>query len=152
MAEYKATIRWARNAANFLDNRYSRAHRWHFDGDVDVPASSSPHVVKPPMSDEKAVDPEEAFVASLSSCHMLWFLHIAAQRKFVVDEYVDDAVGFLGKNEAGKMAITRVVLHPQVKFAGQAPDAKALAAMHERAHEECYIANSVKSEVLCEPR
>src|SRR6476620_544911 len=103
--EYHALIHWARAGALFTDNRYSRAHSWRFDGGIEVPASSSPHVVRVPMSVEAAVDPEEAFIASISSCHMLWFLSIAAGKGFRVDEYLDDAVGLMGKNAAGKTAV-----------------------------------------------
>src|SRR5512147_2820667 len=110
MSLYTAVIAWERSGAVFTDNRYSRGHRWLFDGGVEVPASSSPHVVPLPLSIEAAVDPEEAFVASLASCHMLWFLSIAAERGFVVDTYRDEAVGVLGKNASGKLMMTRVTL------------------------------------------
>jgi organic hydroperoxide reductase OsmC/OhrA len=151
--EYTVQIRWTRPvSAVFTDNRYSRAHTWHFDGGVDVPASSSPHVVRVPLSEEAAVDPEEAFVASLSSCHMLWFLSLAAQRGFRVDEYLDDAVGVMGKNAAGRTAMTRVTLRPKVTFSGERmPSREALSELHHRAHEECFIANSVTTDVRCEP-
>ena len=112
MAEHTATVAWDRFDAAFTDNRYSRAHRWMFDGGATIPASSSPHVVPVPMSDPMGVDPEEAFVASLSSCHMLWFLSIAASRGFVVDHYEDNAVGTMARDEAGRLAMTRVVLRP----------------------------------------
>jgi len=149
---HKATVSWTRDGAAFTDNRYSRAHRWHFDGGVEVPASSSPSVVPVPLSVEHAVDPEEAFVASLSSCHMLWFLALAAKRGFVVESYRDDALGELGKDANGRSSITRVTLHPDVRFAGpQQPSPADLAAMHHAAHEQCFIANSVKSDVRCEP-
>src|SRR5262252_7828191 len=118
MSEYAVTIRWERGDQRFIDNKYRRAHTWTFDGGVEVLASSSPTVVPPPYSELHAVDPEEAFVASLSSCHMLWFLSIAAQRKFCVDSYVDDALGVMGRNAAGKLAMTRVTLRPQVAFIG----------------------------------
>lgn len=152
MAEHKARIEWRRNGAPFVDNRYSRGHVWLFDGDVAVPASASPHVVPAPMSIEQAVDPEEAFVASISSCHMLWFLSIAARRKYVIDSYTDEAVGLMQKNNEGRLAITCVTLRPDVRFAGdQLPSRKELEAMHHGAHEECFIANSVRTEVRCEP-
>src|SRR3989449_8331015 len=102
MAEYKSVVQWSRDGAAFTDNRYSRGHRWLFDGGVEVPASSSPHVVPPPLSQEAAVDPEEAFVASLSSCHMLWFLSLAARGGWRVDQYTDEARGAMGKNASGK--------------------------------------------------
>ena len=152
MGEYRATVEWKRDGATFTDLKYSRGHRWSFDGGIEVPASSSPHVVRLPMSVEAAVDPEEAFVASLSSCHMLSFLWVAAKRGFVVDAYRDHATGEMTPNEAGRLAMTLVVLHPEVRFgAGPQPSAADLDAMHHEAHEECFIANSVTTEVRCEP-
>lgn len=152
MSNYTATIIWQRNEAAFTDNRYSRAHVWKFDGGCTVPASSSPQVVPLPFSDASAVDPEEAFVASLSSCHMLWFLSIAAKRRFVVDSYRDEAQGVMEKCADGKMAITVVALRPCVAFSGeQIPSAADIYAMHHQAHEECFIARSVKTQVRCEP-
>lgn len=152
MATYQATIVWNRGQAVFSDQRYSRGHRWLFDGGIEVPGSSSPHVVKLPMSVEAAVDPEEAFIASLSSCHMLWFLDIACRRQFVVDSYRDEAVGVMARNSAGQWAMTLVTLHPHVQFAGERlPTEAELHAMHHEAHKECFIANSVKTEVRCEP-
>ena len=151
MSEYKATVVWERGDAVFTDNRYTRGHRWQFDG-LEVPASSSPNVVPLPLSVAEAVDPEEAFVASLSSCHMLWFLSLAAKRKFVIDSYRDEAVGVLGKNESGKIAVTRVTLHPDVRFVGdQTPTSEEILAMHHEAHGKCFIAQSVKPDVRCEP-
>ncbi|MGE0580928.1 MAG: OsmC family protein [Steroidobacteraceae bacterium] len=153
MAEYVVQVSWERGQASFVDNRYSRGHVWRFDGGIEVPGSSSPHVVPLPHSVEAAVDPEEAFVASLSSCHMLWFLAIAAGRGFVVDRYLDDAGGVLGKDTAGRLAMTRVTLRPAVQFSGaKQPAAGDIAAMHHEAHEKCFIANSVKTEVRVEPR
>jgi organic hydroperoxide reductase OsmC/OhrA len=153
MAEYKATVSWNRNNAVFTDNRYSRAHVWQFDGGIEVPASASPHAVRKPMSVEAAVDPEEAFVVSLSSCHMLWFLSIAAGKGFVVESYRDEAVGIMEKNTEGKLAMTRVTLYPIVNFGGERmPNEKEIEAMHHQAHQECFIANSVKTDVRCEPR
>ncbi len=152
MAEHTATISWSRFDTAFTDNRYSRAHRWMFDGGATIPASSSPHVVPVPMSDPMGVDPEEAFVASLSSCHMLWFLSIAARRGFVVDHYEDHAVGTLAANDTGRLAMTRVVLRPDVAFgAGNIPSPDDLRAMHDEAHHECYIANSVRTEIVIAP-
>jgi organic hydroperoxide reductase OsmC/OhrA len=149
--EYHALIHWARGDAPFLDNRYSRGHSWSFDGGIEVPASSSPHVVRVPMSVAAAVDPEEALVAALSSCHMLWFLNLAAESGFIVDDYRDDAVGLMGKNAAGKIAMLRVTLRPQISFAGATrPTVAALAALHHRAHEACFIANSVTTDVRVE--
>ena len=152
MAEHIAIVIWSRDGAAFTDNRYSRGHRWMFDGGVEVPASSSPHVVPLPLSVARAVDPEEAFVASLSSCHMLWFLSIAARRGFVVEAYRDEATGVMAKGSSGKLEMTRVTLHPSVQFSGEKrPAREEVAAMHHEAHEQCFIARSVKSEVSCEP-
>jgi organic hydroperoxide reductase OsmC/OhrA len=149
----QAKVIWERSDQHFLDNRYSRAHRWRFDGGAEVPGSSSPHVVPVPMSDPNAVDPEEAFVASLSSCHMLWFLSLAAQRGFRIDRYADDAEGVMAKNAQGKRAVTRVTLRPAVEFSGEKiPTRDEVEALHHKAHEECFIANSVKTEVRVEPR
>ncbi|HSC83921.1 MAG TPA: OsmC family protein [Pseudomonas sp.] len=153
MACYQAEILWSRGDQVFLDNRYDRGHRWRFDGGIEVPASSSPHVVPLPFSRETAVDPEEAFVASLSSCHMLWFLSLAAEAGFCVDDYRDQAEGRMGRNAAGKLAMTRVTLRPAVRFSGATqPSAAQLEALHHAAHEQCFIANSVHSEVRCEPQ
>lgn len=152
MAEYRATVLWKRSGAAFTDNRYSRGHVWKFDGGIEVPASSSPHVVPLPMSVAEAVDPEEAFIAALSSCHMLWFLSIAAKRGFVVESYLDEAVGIMGKNADGKVAITHVTLRPKVLFGGdQLPSRDEVIKMHHESHEQCFIANSVRTEVRCEP-
>lgn len=152
MAQHSAEILWQRGEQSFLDNRYSRAHSWRFDGGLEVPASSSPQVVPLPWSDASAVDPEEAFVASLSSCHMLWFLALAAQQGFQVERYRDQALGVMAENAEGRLAMTEVLLRPQVCFGGERqPDAEQLHALHHRAHEACFIANSVKTEVRCEP-
>lgn len=152
MSEYFAIIHWERNGEAFTDNRYSRSHTWTFDGGIEVPASSSPHVVPLPYSNPSAVDPEEAFVASLSSCHMLWFLSIAAKRGFRVDSYTDDAAGVMKKDESGRLAITRVTLRPRVTFSGdKLPTQAEIQAMHHEAHEQCFIANSVTTDVRCEP-
>ncbi len=152
MAEYGMEIVWTRDGAVFTDNRYSRRHRWRFDGGIDVPASSSPHVAPVPLSDTAAVDPEEAFVASLASCHMLWLLSLAATRGYVVESYRDKAVGVMGKDSSGKLAMTSVTLHPAVHFVGERrPTAKQVLALHEEAHGRCFIANSVKTDVRCEP-
>lgn len=152
MSTYFATILWQRNGAAFTDQRYSRAHVMQFDGGAEVAGSSSPHAVPVPYSDAAAVDPEEAFVASLSSCHMLWFLAIAAERGFRVDRYEDRASGTMAKNARGKLAIVRVELRPDARFSGaRRPTRDDLVAMHERAHEECFLANSVASEIVCEP-
>lgn len=152
MSTYSATILWQRKGAAFTDQRYSRAHAWQFDGGAVVPGSSSPHNVPLPYSDAAAVDPEEAFVAALSSCHLLWFLHLAAKSGFVVERYEDRAEGVMAKNAEGRLAMTRVTLRPRVEFAGERqPSRTDIEALHHKAHEECFIANSVKSEVRCEP-
>jgi organic hydroperoxide reductase OsmC/OhrA len=150
---YSAEISWQRHAQVFTDNRYSREHRWRFDGGAEVAASASPHVVPPPSSNPTAVDPEEAFVASLSSCHMLWFLSLCAQRGLRVDRYDDAAQGVMSENAAGKLAITRVTLRPRAVFSGERrPTGDEVAQLHRQAHEECFIANSVRTDVRCEPR
>ena len=151
MAHYTAAVIWERNGAVFTDNRYSRGHRWRFDGGVEVPASSSPLSVRIPLSVAEAVDPEEAFIAAISRCHMLWFLSIAARSGFLIDRYHDDAVGVMGKNAAGRTAMTVVTLRPDVTFAGDRPSRADLDAMHHEAHQLCFIANSVTTEVRCEP-
>ena len=151
MITYTAEISWQRNGEDFLSNRYSRRHEMRFDGGAVVAGSSSPHVVPLPMSDASAVDPEEAFVASLSSCHMLWFLSIAGKHKFCVDRYVDAASGVMAKNADGKMAMTVVTLRPEVIFSGEhLPTRAELYQLHHKALASCYIANSVKTEVRCE--
>jgi organic hydroperoxide reductase OsmC/OhrA len=154
MALHTCTVEWQRGEAAFTDLKYSRAHRWSFDGGAIVPGSSSPHSVKLPYSDASAVDPEEAFVASVSSCHMLWFLSLAAERGHVVDSYTDAAQGVLANNPQGRQAMTEVVLRPAVVFSGALlpADDAAVEALHHAAHEHCFIANSVKSEVRVEGR
>ena len=152
MSSYQAVVEWGRNGAKFTDNRYSRGHRWRFDGGVEVPASASPHVVPLPMSVQAAVDPEEALVASLSSCHMLFYLSIAARRGFVVESYRDAAEGLMAKDAGGKLAMTQVTLHPDVQYGGdRKPTREEEDAMHHEAHDECFIARSVKTDVGCEP-
>lgn len=152
MSTHHATIRWALGPdEDFTGRRYSRAHRWQFDGGADVAASSSPTVVRLPFSDPSAVDPEEAFIAALSSCHMLWFLDLAARAGYEVTRYDDPAEGLMAPNEAGQDAITEVMLRPEVQFGGaKAPDEAAVQALHHAAHEHCFIANSVRSSVRCE--
>lgn len=152
MSEYETEVVWSRDGAAFTDNRYSRGHRWLFDGGVEVPASSSPKVVPIPLSVAEAVDPEEAFVVSFSSCHMLWFLSLAATNGFVVDTYRDAAVGVMEKDSSGKLAMTRVTLRPETRFAGgKQPTADELVTLHHEAHEQCFIARSVRTDVRCEP-
>lgn len=154
MSEYSAVIRWARGDDEaFSDNQYSRGHMWEFDGGVTVPASSSPHVVPLPFSVEGNVDPEEAFIAALSSCHMLTFLGIAAKQKYVINSYVDDAVGVLEEDESGRSSVTKVTLRPDIVFSGnKIPTAKQLEKLHHLAHKNCFIANSVKTEIVVEMR
>ncbi len=146
--QYTATIRWKRAAGEgFSDRRYRRAHTWVFDGGAEVAASASPLIVRAPFSDAHAVDPEEAFTASVSSCHMLFFLDYAAQAKFVVDRYEDTATATMGKNDDGRDYVATIVLNPQVHFSGTPPTSEQLAALHHRAHDECFIANSIRTEV-----
>ena len=144
MSEHKMTLSWKRATPDFQYQTYNRDHTWKFDGGHEMEASAAPAYLGNP----KNVDPEEAFVASLSSCHMLTFLAIACKQKFVLDEYVDDAVGHMEKNADGRMAITRVELHPKITFSGdKQPTPEELEKMHHAAHENCFIANSVKTEV-----
>ena len=152
MSTYTATIRWTRSGGGeFAKGHYSRAHEWAFDGGLTVPASPSPHIVPAPWNDPNGVDPEEAFVASLSSCHMLFFVDFARRAGLVLDSYVDDAEGVLEKRADGKMAMTRVTLRPCITWVGDPPDAAAIADLHHRAHEACFIANSVTTKVTIEP-
>ena len=151
MQQFEAQIRWQRGSQTFSDNRYSRAHEWQLDGGLRVPCSSSPLSVPLPMSDPAAIDPEEALVAALSSCHMLFFLSIAARQGFVVDEYRDNAVGTMDKNVDGKKAMTLITLRPAVSFGGERQPSRAeLDAIHHDAHDQCYIANSIKADVVIE--
>jgi organic hydroperoxide reductase OsmC/OhrA len=153
MSLHTANVEWSRGDARFVDNRYSRRHAWRFDGGVEVPGSSSPHSVPVPYSDASAVDPEEAFVASIASCHMLWFLFFAAKRGHRVDSYADDAEGTLEKDADGRMSMTRVVLRPRIRWSGDSlPSPSQVATMHDEAHHACYIANSVKTGITIEAR
>jgi len=154
MSEHTAQLEWQRREGeDFVHQRYSRRHVLRFDGGAELPGSSAPSSVPLPWSDTAAVDPEEMFVASLASCHMLWFLALAAKAGFTVERYVDDAVGLMARNPQGKLAITQVRLRPRVNFgAERQPTADELQALHHRAHEECFIANSVRAEVLVEPQ
>lgn len=152
MAHYTAEVLWLRNEGDFLGNRYSRRHLLRFDGGLEVAGSSSPQVVPLPLSDASALDPEEAFVASLASCHMLWFLSLAAGRGYCVDRYFDAAMGVMDRNADGKMAMTLVTLRPDVTFSGaRQPTRAELDRLHHEAHENCFIANSVRTELRCEP-
>ncbi|CAH6969388.1 Peroxiredoxin [Vibrio chagasii] len=154
MSDYGALIRWQKGEDEaFSDNQYSRGHTWEFDGGVIVPASSSPHVVPLPLSVEENVDPEEAFIAAIASCHMLTFLGIAAKQKYVIESYVDDAVGVLEEDESGRSSVTKVTLRPKIVFLGtKNPTAKQLDKLHHLAHKNCFIANSVKTEIVVEMR
>ncbi|MCC2974169.1 OsmC family protein [Massilia sp. IC2-476] len=149
MKEFEAQVAWQRAGQAFVDGRYSRAHDWGFDGGLTLRASSSPLSVPLPMSDPAALDPEEALVAAAASCHMLFFLSLAQQGGFTVDSYLDRAVGFLGADEDGRVAMTRIELRPAIVFAGERqPGAADLDALHHAAHERCYIANSLKTAVI----
>jgi organic hydroperoxide reductase OsmC/OhrA len=152
MSHYSAQVFWQCDGGDFAGNHYSRRHLIRFDGGAEVVGSSSPNVVPVPQSDPAGVDPEEAFVASLSSCHMLWFLSIAARSGFCVDSYMDNAQGVMSRNAAGRMAMTQVTLRPEVIFSGATrPTREEIDRMHHKAHAECFIANSVTTEVRCEP-
>jgi organic hydroperoxide reductase OsmC/OhrA len=151
MSQYEATISWRRGDQSFLDDAYSRGHEWTFDGGLTVPASASPDIVPLPKSIAENIDPEEAFVASISSCHMLFFLSLAARHGFVVDQYVDAAYGVMKKRSDGKTAMTRVVLRPDASYSGDTiPDRQALDELHHKAHELCFIANSIRTEIIVE--
>lgn len=150
MHRYEATIAWQRGEQQFADNRYSRAHEWSFDGGARVPASSSPLSVPVPMSVAANVDPEEALVAAASSCHMLFFLFLAAKRGFIIDSYRDAAFGVMEKNGEDKIAMTRITLRPEIVFSGTQPTTEQLQQLHHDSHEQCYIANSLKTEVVVE--
>ena len=149
MSEHKVTLEWKRETPDFSSQSYNRDHDWTFDAGVSIRASAAPGYLGNPA----CVDPEEAFVASLSSCHMLTFLAIAARKQFVLDGYSDEAVGLLEKDAAGRLAITKVTLRPRIQFSGEkAPTAEEIARMHDQAHHACFIANSVKTDVVVEPR
>jgi organic hydroperoxide reductase OsmC/OhrA len=149
MTMYQAEVRWQRGASElFVDRRYSRAHSWHFDGGAIIPGSSSPHSVPLPFSREESVDPEEALVAAIASCHMLTFLFLAATQGYAIEQYVDAAVGEMGKNDHGRPALIQVTLRPAIIFSGQAiPDDAAVERLHHRAHDDCIIANSVRTTI-----
>jgi organic hydroperoxide reductase OsmC/OhrA len=149
MSEYKATIKWQRTSPDFLKGRYSREHTWTFDGGVVLPASSSPSVVPVPYSNPALVDPEEAFIASISSCHMLTFLYVAAKQGFQIDRYEDESIGRLTKNEKGVPWVSLVTLNPEIVYSGdKLPTPEEVKHLHHLAHEQCFIANSIKTEVV----
>ncbi|WP_345291336.1 OsmC family protein [Kangiella marina] len=153
MGQHFAHISWSRGDQAFINNQYSRGHQWHFDGGATVEASSSPHIVPLPYSVEANVDPEEAFVASLSSCHMLFFLSIAAKKRLIVDSYEDDAIGVMGEDEQGRAFVETVTLRPYVRFSGnKVPSLDQIEKIHHQAHELCFIANSVKTKVVIDIR
>jgi len=148
MSEHKATISWKRTGRDFLAGKYSREHTWRFDGGVTVPASPSPSVVPAPYSNPAHVDPEEAFVAAISSCHMLTYLYLASKQGFEVDSYDDESVGVMAKNERGVPWVSSVTLHPQIAYSGdKIPTPADEERLHHMAHEQCFIANSIKTEV-----
>lgn len=148
MAAYTATVTWMRGEQPFSDNLYSRAYEIAFDGGVSIAGSASPQVVKVPLSRLDAADPEEMLVGSLSACHMLWFLDFARRGGFVVDSYVDQPEGLMGKNASGRIAMTKVTLKPAIEFSGdKRPGAGDLAELHHKSHEACFIANSFNGEV-----
>ena len=151
MSEHLARIRWQRDGAVFTDQRYSRAHRWDFDGGAQIAAAASPDVVAPALTDASAVDPEEAFVASIASCHMLWFLSLAAAAGVCIDAYDDQAVGVMRRVD-GRLAIAEVILRPHLKFGAEPPSARRIRELHEAAHDRCFIANSVRCAIRVEPR
>jgi organic hydroperoxide reductase OsmC/OhrA len=151
MHKHESSILWERRNQPFVDNKYSRAHLWEFDG-VKVPASSSPAVLPVPLSSTDAIDPEEALVAATSSCHMLFFLAIAAKQGFIVDRYNDQAYGVMGKNPEGKTFMSNITLRPKIEFSGtKQPSAEEIAKIHHLAHEQCFVGNSLKTEITIEP-
>jgi organic hydroperoxide reductase OsmC/OhrA len=149
MSEHKATIKWQRTSPDFLKGKYSREHTWTFDGGITVLASASPSVVPVPFSNPAHVDPEEAFVASISSCHMLTFLYLASKQGFQIDNYEDEAIGVMAKNEKGMPWVSLVTLHPKISYGGdKSPSPADEKLLHHLAHEQCFIANSIKTEVV----
>ena len=148
MSTHIATVDWSRGDQSFTDGVYSRGHEWRFDGGAVVRGSSAPPV---PGSDPAAVDPEEALVAAVSACHMLFFLAYAAKAGMTVDRYTDAAVASMGRDDRGKVSITRVTLRPDIRWGGEVPSAEVLDDLHHRAHEACYLANSIRGEVVVEP-
>lgn len=151
MATHSATVEW-RSDGEFASGRYSRGHEWRFDGGAVVRASSSPAVVPLPLSDPAGVDPEEALLASTSACHMLWFLHLARDAGFIVESYYDEAEGKIGRDDRGLMAFVGISLRPAIRFEGREPSEAELEALHHQAHERCFIANSLRTEIKVEPR
>ena len=153
MATHKAIITWETDSAEFLRGKYSREHTWSFDGGLTVPASPCPAVVPEPYSNPANIDPEEAFVASLASCHMLTFLHVASRRGFQVSRYHDEAIGEMGRTEKGIPWVSVVTLRPQIVYSGEkTPSKEEAEQLHHLAHDQCFIANSVKTELRVEPQ
>ena len=152
MTQFRASIEWRRSTPDFAYETYDRGHRWTFDEGIVVPAAAAPANVPPSAPHAAGVDPEQAFVASLCACHMLWFLHVACRAQLIVDRYTDDASGVLERDAQGRLAMTRVVLRPTVAFSGAQPSPGQFAQLHEKAHRQCFIANSVKTELVLEPR
>jgi organic hydroperoxide reductase OsmC/OhrA len=151
MSDHKATIAWTNNGPDFLKGKFSREHTWTFDGGATVPASAAPSVVPAPYSSPSAVDPEEAFVASLASCHMLTFVWLASRAGFQVDSYRDEAVGTMSRNDRGVPWVSTVTLRPKIAWSGEkVPTPADLDRLHHQAHEQCFIANSVKTEIKVE--
>lgn len=148
MSEHRATISWKRESADFKYQTYNRSHVWHIDGGIDVPASAAPEY----LGTMDRVDPERALVASLSSCHMLTFLAIAARKRLVIDAYEDEASGVMTKNAKGKLFVSHCTLRPKITWNGEPPPLEEIEKMHHHAHEECFIANSVLTEIVVEPR
>lgn len=152
MASYTAEVLWLRSSGDFVGNRHSASHLLRFDGGLQAPGQEAPEAVPLPLSDAPALDPQEAFVAALSSCHMLWFLALAARRQWCVERYFDAATGIMGKNAEGKTAMMQVTLRPDVLFSGERqPTREELDQLHHEAQDACFVANSVKTEVRCEP-
>ena len=149
MHRYTAEVKWRNHGPDFLNNEYSRGHKWLFDGGYVVDASAAPGIVPAPWSLAENVDPEEAFIASLASCHMLFFLNIASNQGFLLESYTDNAEGFMGKDSKGRIAITKIVLHPMHEFShDNCPDQDTIDRMHLSAHQQCFIANSVKTKIV----
>ena len=150
MSEHKATVRWRTTGDAFTTGRYSREHTWSFDGGITVPASASPAAVREPFANPACVDPEEAFVAAIASCHMLTFLWLASRERFEVQGYEDDAVGEMTPNERGMLWVSHVVLRPRIEYGASRPSPDAEARLHHAAHEQCFIASSVKTQITVE--
>lgn len=148
MHRYEARIVWERGDAPFTGGKYSRAHNWIFDGGNVVRGSASPRSVPAPYSEAFAVDPEEALVAAASSCHMLMFLYLAAKQEFIVSRYEDHAVGEMKEVEPNRFAITRIFISPKIEFEGNAPTFEQLQLLHREAHHDCYIANSLRADII----